>query len=130
MTRYEFMEMIVRVANERYKDKKVVKTTCEAIEKVLNDHIYPYAKTMGGEHFRKYQCYNIKTNEILKKNESQIRKIYDSFLHSKKKYITVQECQAFVRKVGLDISEVLVGAIYAESMMSIIDVIRDPTRPN
>lgn len=36
MTRYEFIEMIVRIANERYKDKRIVKTTYEAIVKVLN----------------------------------------------------------------------------------------------
>ena len=34
-----------------------------------------------------------------------------------------------MRKVGLTISEQMVGAIYAESMMSIIDTIRDQTRP-
>lgn len=43
MQRYEFLEMIVRVANERYKDKKIVKTTKEAIEKVLTVNIYPHA---------------------------------------------------------------------------------------
>lgn len=35
------------------------------------------------------------------------------------------ECQFFVRKVGLNISEMFVGAIYAESMMTIKDTIRD-----
>ena len=42
MTRYEFIEMIVRVANERYKNAKI--TTCEAIEKVLETLIYPNTK--------------------------------------------------------------------------------------
>ena len=27
---------------------------------------------MNGEHFRKYYCYNVKTNELLKKNEKNI----------------------------------------------------------
>mmetsp|Transcript_4014 Transcript_4014/g.5331 ORF Transcript_4014/g.5331 Transcript_4014/m.5331 type:complete len:91 (-) Transcript_4014:600-872(-) len=40
------------------------------------------------------------------------------------------ECQAFVRKVGLSISEMMVGAIYAESMMTMVDTIREPTKPN
>lgn len=70
LTRYEFIEIIVRMANFYYKDKGLVKTTSQGIEKMLNDHIYPNAKQMDGEHFRRYQCYNVRTNEILKKNEA------------------------------------------------------------
>jgi len=130
LTRYEFMEMIVRVANFRYKETKLVKTTCEAIEKVLSELIYPHAQAMNGEKFRKYHCYSVKVNEILKKNEQQLKRVYDSFTHAKKRYITVEECKTYVRKVGLSVSEMMVGAIYAESMMTIIDPIRDPVRPN
>ena len=38
--------------------------------------------------------------------------------------------KGFIRKLNLDVSELLVGAIYAESMMTIIDTIRDPVRVN
>ena len=130
MTRYEFMEMIVRVAQDRYKATKVCRTLCDAITKTLETLIYPHAKHMDGEHFRRYYCYNIKTNEILKKNETKIRYLYESFTNPKKKHVTMPECQAFVRKVNLNISEMMVGALYAESMMTIIDTIRDLQRPN
>lgn len=80
---------------------------------------------MDGTYFRRYYCYNVKTNEILKKNEPLIRRVYDSFTHAKKRYIMMPECQSYVRKMGLNISEMMVGAIYAESMMTIIDTIRD-----
>lgn len=42
----------------------------------------------------------------------------------------MDDCKHYVRKVNLNISEMYVGAIYAESMMTIIDTIRDPTKPN
>ena len=83
---------------------------------------------MNGEHFRKYYCYNVKTNEVLKKNEINIEKLYKSFIHPKKKYITLEEAQAFVRKLDIKISEMMVGALYGESMMTIIDNMSDPTR--
>ena len=85
---------------------------------------------MNGEHFRKYYCYNVKTNELLKKNEPQIKKLYASFTHAKKAWVTMEECRGYVRKLGLRISELFVGAIYAESMMTIADTIRDPSRVN
>ena len=130
LQRYEFLEMIVRTANFRYKDTRQVKTTCDAIEKLLNDHIYKYSKEMNGDKFRRYHCYTVKVNEILKKNEQNIMKLYLSFTHAKKRYVMMPEAQAFVRKVGLRISEMMVGALYAESMMTIIDTIRDQTKPN
>lgn len=80
---------------------------------------------MDGDSFRRYHCYAVKVNEILKKNEQPIRRVYDSFTHSKKRYITMPECQAYVIAVGLSISQLNVGAVYAESMMTIIDTIRD-----
>ena len=106
-----------------------MKTTCKGIEKVLEELIYPNAKFMDGEYFRRYQCYNVRTNEILKKNEAQLLKIYNSFTHAKKKYIQNDECATFVRKLSLNVSEIMVGAIYAESMMTIVDPIKDPVRP-
>ena len=42
----------------------------------------------------------------------------------------MDECRAYVRKLGLNISELYVGAIYAESMMTIVDTIRDPMKVN
>lgn len=81
-TRYEFFEMIVRVADYAYKQTKICKTLVQSIEKVLEEKIYPHAQQMDGEHFRRYQCYAVKVNEILKKNEGQIKKVYESFTHS------------------------------------------------
>ena len=90
LNRYEFLEIIVRLANAKYKESGVVRTTCEAIEKLLNDNIYPNTKEMDGELFRKYYCYNVKVNEILKKNEVQLKKVYLSFTHAKKRYVTLE----------------------------------------
>ena len=84
---------------------------------------------MDGDDFRRRYCYNVKTDILLKKNKAVIEKMYLSYTHAKKRYIVLDECKSFVRKVGLMISEQMVGAIYAESMMFIIDTIRDQTKP-
>ena len=85
---------------------------------------------MDGDKFRKYYCYNVGTDTLLKKNEVPIRKLYDSFLNIKKKYLTMDEMKQFVRKCDLNISELFTGAIYAECMMTIVDTIRDPSKTN
>ena len=130
LQRYEFLEIIVRMANAKYKETHQANTTVQAIEKILFENIFNNAKSVGGETFRKYHCYNVKTNEILKKNEAQIKKVYDSFTHAKKRWVTMEECQRYVRNMNVNVSEMMVGPIYAESLCLIIDTIRDQTRPN
>merc|ERR1712226_1772238 len=71
----------------------------------------------------------MKVNEILQKNAAQIQQLYDSFTHQNKKYITLDECKEWVRKLDLNCSELMVGAMYAESMQTIVDNMSDPTRP-
>ena len=58
---------------------RILTNKVEAIETILAELIYPNAKTMDGDMFRRYYCYNVKTNELLKKNELPIHKLYESF---------------------------------------------------
>ena len=44
--------------------------------------------------------------------------------------LRIDEAQALIRKVGLKVSEMQVGAIYVESMMTILDTISDRDRNN
>jgi len=93
LQRYEFLEIIVRLANTRYKDTHMVDNVGDGVDRFLHELIYPNAKSVDGNTFRKYHCYNMKVNELLKKNELVLRKMYESFTHSKKKYVTLQEIQ-------------------------------------
>ena len=129
LQRYEFIEIIYRCAVFRFIDPHRVETDkVVAIERFLTEFVYPKAQRMDGMAFRKHFCYNVKTDNLLKKNDLVLKKLYQSFTHPQKKYVTCDEAKAYVRKIGLDISEVLVGAIYSESMQTIVDRIRDLTR--
>ena len=108
LNRYEFLEIILRLAIAKYKETGIVSSTAEAINKLLEENIYPHADYMDGDHFRKYYCYNVKVNEILKKNEAQLRRVYSSYIHPKKKYITADEAISYCHKVGLPISDQMI----------------------
>jgi len=70
-------------------EKDNIKDHCVAIDTFIEEYIYPRCRTMNGEHFRKYFCYNVKTNEVIKKNEVNLMLLYKSFTHSKQKYVTL-----------------------------------------
>ena len=130
LQRYEFLEMIVRFGKERFvQAERRVERTSEGIVLLLEDLIYPNCKHMDGLRFRREYCYNVKSNVLLEKNEIALRRLYDGFTHPKQHYVKLDQLKAFVRRLGLRVSDMYVGAIYAESMQLITDTIRDPERP-
>ena len=66
--RYEFLEFLVRTSFFRHIDQGKLSEPVEAIEKLLEEQVYPNALFNDGEEFRKFYCYNIKVDEILMKN--------------------------------------------------------------
>lgn len=65
LNRYEFLEIIVRLAIAKYRESKICETTPEAILKLLKHNIFPNSLQVNGDSFRRFQCYNVKVNEIL-----------------------------------------------------------------
>jgi len=95
-----------------------------AVHKILADCVFPHAKAVDGVGFRIHQLYNVKVNEILSRNLPVIDKIYKDknsnaiiSYHAKKKHILLDEAKAYVREVGLNVSEMMASVIYYESIV-------------
>jgi hypothetical protein len=98
---------------------------------ILDECVYPNALTSDGWNFRQVNCYNVKVNEILRKNLQAIEKIYKRtegtiITHAKKRFLTLPECKSYLHEMNLKppISEFTVGAIFYESLLCITDTIR------
>jgi hypothetical protein len=52
LERYEFIEILVRLATIKYKDTKQVKTFTKAFTKLMDEHILPYSEYSEGLSFR------------------------------------------------------------------------------
>jgi hypothetical protein len=123
--RYEFVEVIVRLSLSKYKDPKIVPNLHEAAKKILEDDIIPKNPAVDGLNFREAFMYNLKVDEIFKKNEAVITKFFESFLNPNKKFITLEECTKLLKAADLNINDARVSPCYAESMMSRIDTLSD-----
>ena len=123
--RYEFVEVIVRLSLVKYKEPKIHEKLHDATEAILLEDILPNNIGVDGYNFRKEHMYNLKCDEIFKKNDSVIKKLFDSFLNPSKKYITLQECTLLLKKANLNINDYKVSPCYTESMMSRVDTLSD-----
>jgi hypothetical protein len=66
--RYEFVEVIVRLAKDKYKEPKIVGTLAEAADKIFTEDVIPKNKAVDGFNFREEHMYNLKCDEIFRKN--------------------------------------------------------------
>lgn len=123
--RYEFIEVIVRLSLSKYKEPKIVSTLAEAAEMIFVKDVIPRNAAVDGLNFREEHMYNLKCDEIFKRNEGVINKLYESHLNPNKKYITLEECRTLLKKADLNINDTKVSPCYAESMMSRIDTLSD-----
>lgn len=67
--RYEFLEVNVRLSLSKYKEPKVVPTLSEAFDKIMTEDVTPNNTAVDGYNFREEHMYNLKCDEIFKKNE-------------------------------------------------------------
>ena len=131
LNRYEWLEMIVRLARIKYVETAMIKSTAMAIEKPLSDELYPSVLESDGWNFRQRNCYNVKVNELLRRNMPVLEQIYKAkgspiITHAKKKHISLAEAKLYIHGMHLKPppSDYVIGAAFYESLLSIVDTIR------
>lgn len=108
------MEIVIRLANAKFKDTNVCLTTGQSIDKLINEYIIPNAEYVDGKVFRQQELYTYEVNEILARNEAGIKRAYDWYIHPNKRFITLKECIEIVnKKMDLKMIETTVGYCFA-----------------
>jgi len=69
--------------------------------------------------------YNLKCDEIFRKNEAPIKGIMENFFTPAKKFLNVEDCKAIIKKADFNLNENKVIIWYAESLMTRIDTLSD-----
>ena len=79
LTRYEFLEAIVRIAVNRFVRTKVLPTPSKALERLLSNHILPRARSHNPAAFRMSRLYNEQCDEVFKEFNEEITELWDHF---------------------------------------------------
>ena len=123
--RYEFMEVIVRLANTKFKEPKIIAKHHDATTELLEKFIIPNNRQVDGVNWRWRELYNLKCDEFWRKNQPPTMKLFETYLNPTKRYVTMEECFKTCRKAGITISESKINECYVESMMTRVDTMSD-----
>ena len=92
LQRFEFLEILVRLAMIKYLETKVVKFFPEAIEKLIVECIIPYFVPEPWQEFRDKYLWTIEVNDLLEANKANLEKIYNNYKTATKPKPEVQDC--------------------------------------
>ena len=125
--RYEFIEVLVYIANHKYRIPDICPTIAEAVERLLVEDIFPRNSPVDGINFRVNHLYDVKVEEILIKNEPVIRKLYNSFgIGVEKLLMTIDDCENLMLRAGKNLYRGLnLRTFIIESMISRVDTLYD-----
>jgi hypothetical protein len=79
LIRFQFLEIFVRLAIEKYFKSNVAKTFDQAVTKFFDDHIVPYFKNISFNDFRTKKLWTESTDNLIKKNMNVLRDVYRKF---------------------------------------------------
>jgi hypothetical protein len=91
LKRYEFLEIIVRLANIKYLETKIVKTYSEATEKLITECCLPNFQPEPWQEFRNQQLWTIDVNDIFEANLANLKKIYETYKTPTKTLIELED---------------------------------------
>jgi hypothetical protein len=66
LNRYEFLEILVRLAIVKYKENNICSSSVEALQKFLDENIYPNIEECNPILFRGKELYNNLISDIFK----------------------------------------------------------------
>jgi hypothetical protein len=72
LTRFEFMEIIVRLAREKYHMPGLEKNLTASLQRLLTECIFAHYSCEPWQEFREAELYNLEVNDLLEANLSSL----------------------------------------------------------
>jgi len=106
LCRYEFLEILCRIANAKFKETGICGSHSESLKKLLDEHILPNANPSPWQEFRDEQLWTMEVNDTLEANLDGLKKVYGYYFEPRKKYMTMTDAMnLMMRETALNLIE-------------------------
>ena len=131
--RYEFIEIIVRISAFLAKTRHAAgqsdnNSISETLTLLLNDIILPNSQMVNRYKFRKMLISDTRVTELLNRNSDVFEQAFKYFTHDRKKTVSLEEIVALAKQCQLDVPDAMLGVVFAESIMTVVDTVRNKDR--
>lgn len=120
--RFEFIELLVRIAHEKFVRFDECKTYYEAFKKLIDEHVIPYGEPHQWQEYREQTIWTLDVNDVLLMNLDTLRTIYESYNHPSKNFMIMDDfIDLFMKKTELNLQERELIYSFGMSKMTIIN---------
>lgn len=119
LCRYEFFEIIVRMAMFKYQDLPL--SPAEMTQKLIEEHIFKYSDPSLAIKFRREKLYCNDVNDLLEANLTNCQTLFTKNRERLGRWISLEGYKRMIAKAGFNLKEEDIIKAYAFSKMSILD---------
>jgi len=106
LCRFEFLEILCRLAQAKYKETGICATYEESMNKLMEEHVIPLAHPESWQEWRDEFLWTIEVNDVLEVNLEGCKKMYNFYKEPRKNHMTMQDGLNFMMKdTGLQMIE-------------------------
>ena len=122
LMRFEFIELLVRIANEKFCRFGPCTSFFQAFKTLMDVHIIPNGEQHHWQEFRETDIWTIDVNDVLLMNLDSLRTIYDSYSFPTKQFMTKEDfVDLFMQKTDLGMQERDVVYSFGMSKMTVVN---------
>eukprot|EP00349_Pseudokeronopsis_sp_Brazil_P006027 CAMPEP_0202967230 /NCGR_PEP_ID=MMETSP1396-20130829/12024_1 /ASSEMBLY_ACC=CAM_ASM_000872 /TAXON_ID= /ORGANISM="Pseudokeronopsis sp., Strain Brazil" /LENGTH=291 /DNA_ID=CAMNT_0049692037 /DNA_START=293 /DNA_END=1165 /DNA_ORIENTATION=+ len=88
LCRFEFLEILVRIANSKYKEPGLAANYSDALQKLLSTNIFPAVQPAPWQEWREQELWTIDVNDLLEANLEGLKKVFSYYFDPRKKYMS------------------------------------------
>jgi hypothetical protein len=122
LCRFQFMEAVVRLGNEKYKSPGLVKTFAEGTQRVLDECIFKYYEPEPWQSWREEELWSLDVDDLYGSNVENLQAIYKTYFTQIKKYMDLKDCyQMCMEDCDLGIKENDICLCFGMSKMTVKD---------
>jgi len=126
LCRHEFLEVLVRIADEKYRKSGIWKTLPTALGHLLNHNLFKHSNFIqNAQKFRDENLWTIRIDDLMFANMANIRNIYNMILIKPNIVCTLERVEEFWKQLDLSISTKMVKLAFSLCKMTISDDIVD-----
>ena len=122
LRRFEFLEIMVRLANIKFLETKIVKSYAEATEKMLSECVIPSFVPEPWQEFRDQELWTMDVKDVFEANQQNLQTIFKNYKTPTKGFMElVDVIQMCTVDTQIAMSEKDISFCYGYSHMTVVN---------
>jgi len=122
LCRFEFYEIVTRMAKTKYFESKKTASISEAVEMILLESVLPNAvMRMESVNWRQVFLWTLPVDDLYKANLTNLKKVFTLLKNAGSRYIDFKDTLSFINDLPLEVSQDTATLAWAFSKMQFVE---------